>query len=110
MKKCFTILIAISFIFIGTAIAEKPVLVSKKKAVKEDMNVQKKEMKDYSVDETGKKEKNTKKIIDDKKKGQKKQEEKKSSQVQKELDKDSAKGQEVRQQRKKWWKLWGGTE
>jgi hypothetical protein len=57
-------------------------------------------MKAYSDDERGKKEKKDKKI-----KGLKKQKEKKTAQVQKELDKGSAKGQEARQQRKKWWKF-----
>ena len=67
-------------------------------------------MKAYADDEQGKKEKKAGKIKEDKMKGLEKQGDKKSSQVQKELDKGSAKGQEARQQRKKWWKFWGGTE
>jgi hypothetical protein len=100
MKKCLIILIAVSFTFIGTANAEKPDWVSKKKAVKDDMKVQKKVMKAYSDDERGKKEKKEKEI-----KGLEKQREIKTAQIQKELDKGSAQGQEARQQRKKWWKF-----
>ncbi len=40
-------------------------------------------------------------------KGLEKQRQKKSEQVQKELGKGSEKGQESREQRKKWWKFWG---
>jgi hypothetical protein len=100
MKKCLIILIAVSFTFIGTANAEKPDWVSKKKAVKDDMKVQKKEMKAYNDNELEKKEKKNKEI-----KGLEKQREKKSAQIQKELGKGSAQGHEVRQQRKKWWKF-----
>ena len=110
MKKILLVLIALSFAFIGTAIAEKPDWVSKNKAEKEDVKAQKKEMKAYSVDEQGKKEKKAEEINEDKIKGLEKQREKKSSQVQKELDKGSEKGQEAKQQRKKWWKFWGETE
>jgi hypothetical protein len=101
MKKCLIILIAVSFTFIGTANAEKPDWVSKKKAVKDDMKVQKKEMKAYNDNELEKKEKKNKEI-----KGLEKQREKKSAQIQKELGKGSAQGQEARQQRKKWYKFW----
>ena len=106
MKKYLIILIALSFVFIGTAIAEKPGWVSQKKAVKDDMKAQKKEMKAYPDNEREKKEKKDKKIKDEKIKGLEKQREKKSAHVQKELGKGSAQGQEARQQRKKWWKFW----
>jgi len=109
MKKCLVFIIIVSFVFIGTAFAEKPDWVSKKKAVKEDMNAQKKEMKAYG-DKHEKKEKKAKKIKGEKMKGLEKQRDKKSTQVQKELDKGSEKGQDARQQRKKWWKPWGETE
>lgn len=47
---------------------------------------------------------------DAKLKGLEKQEAKKSEQVQKELGKGSERGQEARQERRKWWKFWGDKE
>ncbi len=105
MKKSLIILVAVIFTFIGTAIAEKPDWVSKKKEVKDDIKVQKKEMKAYADDERKIKEKKSEKIKSEEIKGLVKQSDGKSAQVQKELDKGSAQGQEARQQRKKWWKF-----
>ena len=62
MNKCLIILVAVIFAFIGTANAEKPDWVSEKKAVKDDVKAQKKEMKAYSDDQQEKKEKKSKKI------------------------------------------------
>ena len=77
MKKSLIILVAVIFAFIGTANAEKPDWVSEKKAVKDDVKAQKKEMKAYSDDQQEKKEKKSKKIKGEKKKGLEKQREKK---------------------------------
>ena len=47
------------------------------------------------------------KLKKEKPEGLEKQKQKKTNQVQKELGKGSEKGQESREQRKKWWKFWG---
>ena len=67
MKKSLIILVAVIFAFIGTANAEKPDWVSEKKAVKDDVKAQKKEIKAYSDDQQEKKEKKSKKIKGEKK-------------------------------------------
>ena len=48
MKKCLILLIALNFTIVGIAFAEKPDWVSQKKAVKDEMKAEKKEMKTYS--------------------------------------------------------------
>ena len=51
MKKCLIILVAISFVSVGAAFAEKPDWVSEKNAAKKEMKAEKKKMKPSADDE-----------------------------------------------------------
>lgn len=115
MRKLFVVFGA-CFLASGTAIAEKPDWAGKGKPTAEQKEAHKAAMNakegthDLDVEEESKDRLENRaegKMKDEKiKKGLDAQEEKKSTQIQKELDKGSDKGQEARSGNKKWWNFW----
>ena len=104
MKKSIIVLLAAGLIAIP-AIADKPEWAGKGKPTDAEKAHHKAEMTAKGDDKEH--EKKLKERKNKEKRGLETQHEKKSQQAQKELGKGSDKGQESREQRKKWWKFWG---